>query len=206
MLREKNTVILTVVVSLIFANSIVAQSSIEHTSIYRLAAGTRIPVRLDVELSSRNATRSDTFISRTTAPVLINDVVALPEGTIIEGEVLAVKPAAFGGRDGEIDLDFRSIKFGVEAERRLWSAPIKRIGESRSAFISVAAIGGSAAGGYAIGSATGDGDGKWFGAGVGAAIGAGISLFRKGRDASIRSDQLIYVVVEKDVILPVLDN
>lgn len=206
MLRVGNAVIVTAASLLIFANSIVGQSISETTSIYRLAAGTRIPVRLDVELSSRNATRNDTFISRTVSPIYIDDSVALPEGTVIEGEVLDVRRASFGGRNGMIELSFSVIRFGNDLERRMSSARIRRFGDNDSVLISTAAIGGGAVGGLAIGSANNDGRGRWLVAGVGAAIGAGFSILRKGRDASIRPDQHIFVVLERDVVLPVTDN
>ena len=83
---------------LIFVNSVFAAA--QPDSIYRLPAGIRIRLKMDVELSSRVASVNDTFIATVAKPVLIRVVVALPVGTIIEGRVSSLSKAAGGRHDG----------------------------------------------------------------------------------------------------------
>jgi hypothetical protein len=102
------TVLLT---CMIFVNSVhlIAQLD-QRDSPYRLPAGTRIRLKMDVELSSKFASVNDTFVASVVSPVIANETVVLPAGSIVEGRVTEVERAAHAGRDGKLDVVFESLK------------------------------------------------------------------------------------------------
>jgi hypothetical protein len=83
---------------LIFAN--LGILSAQPDSVYHLAAGTRIRLKMDVELSSKVAGVNDTFTAVVAKPVLIRDTIAVPAGTVVEGRVRGVN-AGIGRRATE---------------------------------------------------------------------------------------------------------
>lgn len=95
-------------ITLVFGSSgvLVAQQD----SIYRLPVGTRIRLKMDVELSSKFASVNDTFLASVVAPVRVNETVILPAGSIVEGRVVEVLRAAHAGRDGKLQVVFESLK------------------------------------------------------------------------------------------------
>lgn len=93
---------------LIFANSVYLIA--QRDSTYRLPAGTRIRLKLDVELSSKVASVNDTFIASVVTPVINNETVVLPAGSVIEGRVTKVERAALAGRDGKLNVVFENLK------------------------------------------------------------------------------------------------
>lgn len=93
---------------LIFGNSVFLIAQRDPT--YRLPAGTKIRLKLDVELSSKFASVNDTFIASVVTPVINNETVVLPAGAVIEGRVIKVERAAHAGRDGKLNVVFESLK------------------------------------------------------------------------------------------------
>ncbi len=93
---------------LIFGNSVYLIA--QRDSIYRLPAGTRLRLKLDVELSSKVASVNDTFIASVVTPVMNDETVVLPAGAIVQGRVTEVARAAHSGRDGKLEVVFESLK------------------------------------------------------------------------------------------------
>lgn len=117
---------------LIFGNSVYALA--QRDSIYRLPAGTRLRLKLDVELSSKVASVNDTFIASVVTPVMNNDTVVLPAGAIVEGRVTEVARAAHAGRDGRLEVVFESLKL-AQGTRRIEGAFVsKTVKEQTSKF------------------------------------------------------------------------
>lgn len=99
------TVLLTLV---LFANTVYLTAQRDPT--FRLPAGTRIRLKMTVEVSSKFASVDDTFIASVVTPVIINETVVLPAGSVIEGRVTKVERAAHAGRDGKLNVVFESLK------------------------------------------------------------------------------------------------
>lgn len=93
---------------LIFGASVSAAAQVDSS--YRLPAGTHLKLKLEVELSSKIASVDDTFLARVTKPVKVNDMVILPEGSLVEGRVTGVSPAGGFGRSGSLKIVFESLK------------------------------------------------------------------------------------------------
>jgi hypothetical protein len=119
------TVLLTL---MIFGNSVhlVAQPD----SIYRLPAGTRLRLKMDLELSSRFASVNDTFLASLAKPVIVNETLVLPVGSTIEGRVTTARPAGFG-KNGSLDAVFEEIKLGY-GTRQIDGVFVEKIAASNS--------------------------------------------------------------------------
>ena len=188
---------------LIFANFVIASAQVD--SIYRLPAGTRITVRLETELSSKVASKNDTFKAFVAKDVKNRETVVLPAGTEIEGRVTGVSRAKSGGKNGKLDIVFEWLRLSKDAKREIDGILITRFRtESSSTLNALSLIGGTATGAL-IGAAAMSGKGALIGAGIGAATGTGIMLFKKGKELRISKDEEFEIELKKEVVLPVLD-
>jgi hypothetical protein len=193
---------LAVPLFLIFANSSIL--SAQPDSLYRLPAGTRIRLTLDSEISTRFSSLNDTFFASVVKPVVIRDTVVLPAGTIVEGRISKVSRPGSGGQNGRLDVRFETLKISNET-RPIDGVMISKVrADSSSSFRVLSVLGGAVAGAVA-GAVSGSGSGALIGAGVGAGAGTGIALFKKGKHARIRKDEVIEIELRTAVMLPVLD-
>lgn len=193
---------ITVLSLLIFANSLTLVGQTD--TIYRLPAGTRIVLKLDAELTSRVSALNDTFLATVTKPVLIRDTIVLPVGTVIEGRVAGVSPAAGGGRPGKLSVVFETLRISNQT-RHIDGVLTKEIVVPSNPGLSFLSILGGAAAGGVLGAASKTSKGVLIGAGIGAAAGTGIAFLRKGKEARIRKDEEFEIELRKEVLLPVLD-
>lgn len=180
-----------------------AQIRDKTDSIYRLPAGTHIRVRMDGEISSRFSSVNDTFMTRVAVPVTVRNVAVIPEGTQIEGRVMAVSPADFGGRNGQIAIRMETLRFSDEVFRSIEGLPVSPFRAKRpNRFWPI--VGGSVLG-SAVGLATGSARGALIGAGLGGGLGAGAAYLRKGNEVGVKEDDVFEIELKKEVVLPVLD-
>ena len=194
---------MTAISILIFANSILTLA--QPDSIYRLLAGTRIHLKMDVELSSKVAGVKDTFTASVVQPVMIRDVIVLPVGTIVEGRVTSVTKAASGGENGKLEVAFESLRIVNTEPRKIEGELVNKLENRSSSLTNTLAIVGGTVIGAVFGAFTKGNSGALIGAGVGAGAGTGIALFRKGKDVRIHEDEEFEIVLKKEVVLPVLD-
>lgn len=187
---------------LIFVSSIFV---IGQESIYRLPKGTQITLEMDVELSSAVASKDDTFIARTTKPIIIRDVVVLPKGIEVEGRVVTSKRPGLGGRDGELTFVIETLKVGNDIRRGLETTTVTRFKPESRRALDIASLAGGTVVGALIGFAAKSSQGAIVGAAIGAGVGGGTLAVRKGRDITIKKGQQFVVELNKEVVLPVFD-
>ena len=193
---------LTVPLILIFANSILLFG--QSDSIYHLPAGTRISVKLDLEINSKISSMNDTFLASVTRPVKVRESVMLPVGTVIEGRVLAVERAGSADHSGKLDVAFESMKIS-NVTLRIDGRLVKPIpSETSKVFTALSVIGGLAAG-TVLGAATNGGTGALIGAAIGGGAGTAIAMLKKGKDVRIRKGNEFEIELKKEIVLPVLD-
>lgn len=188
------------ILSLIFAisESVDAQGD----SIYRMPAGTKIRLRMDAGISSKISSVNDTFTTTVAKPILVDDVVVLPYGTVIEGRVTTVLSADFGNKNGTMDLQFETIRFNATATRRIEGVLVTELKPpSRSASSILSIVGGTAAGAL-LGAMTGNRKGAVAGAGIGAGAGTAVAFLKKGRDVAIKTDEEFEIELKREVTLP----
>ncbi len=188
--------------TLIFANFGILNA--QPDSVYQVPAGTRMHLKMDVEVSSKVATVNDTFTAVVVKPVMIHDTIAVPVGTVISGRVRGVTAAEAGG-DGRLDLVFESLRIPSLPASRMDAEMAERIEGHSSSFVKVLSIVGGTVAGAVIGAAAKGSTGAAIGAGTGAGIGTAIALFRKGKNVRIQEDEEFDIVLTREVVLPVLD-
>lgn len=174
-------------------------------SIYRLDSGTRIRVKMDVEINSAAAAKDDTFTVRTTEPLVNGGTVLVPAGTVIEGRVLEASPAESGGRPGKLRVRFEKIVLDGNVTRAIDATLLKELRSDSASRNPIIAIIGGAAAGALLGAVTKSSNGALIGAGIGAGVGTGIALGRKGKDVRIKTGEQFEIVLNRDVVLPVQD-
>src|SRR5437762_7624687 len=120
---------LALVPVMILLNS--AAAAAQDDSIYRVPAGTRIRLKMDVELSSKVASVGDTFTAAVAKAVTNRNVVVLPVGTVIEGRVASVSHAGLSGRGAKLDIVFEKLRISSETIRPIDGAIVNSL-ESHS--------------------------------------------------------------------------
>ena len=88
-----------------------AKPAVPKIPYYAVAAQTRLRARMNDTLNSKTAKVGDTFTGTITEPVYSESgQIVIPSGSTVTGRVSSAKPAAKGGKPGEIDVTFVSIK------------------------------------------------------------------------------------------------
>jgi hypothetical protein len=77
-----------------------------------LADGTLVEIATDTLVTSATAQRQDRFPIRLTQPITVDGRVAVPAGTMGEGQVVHAEKARGGGRAGELILAARFLTVG----------------------------------------------------------------------------------------------
>ncbi len=197
---------LTICLSLIFVNpnSLSAQNAFEPvgTNIYELPAGTRIAVKMDNEVNSKSFSENDTFTVEVIEPVVIRGVSLLPAGAIIEGRIAQVNAASGGGKRGDLEVVFETLRIDGERNRQIEARLVNPLTAKSLRVKSVLALFGSVAAGAVIGGAAKGTTGALIGSGVGAGIGVGSTLFIKGNEARIKAGEKFEIELTKKVSMP----
>ena len=158
--------------------------------------GTSIPIVLTAFLNTKSSQVGDKFYADTVYPVWIQQRLAIPKGSVINGTVTeVVRPGRIKGR-GRMAIRFDSITLPNGISRNLVAGfrgihgpgdeKIDRNKETIDMAGSRAEDAGQVIGysgqGAIIGAISGSGKGAGIGAGAGAAVGLIMVLFTRGRD------------------------
>lgn len=191
---------------LFFANLLVLTAQTKSSdNIFTLRAGTEMRVRMDNEINSKVSGVNDTFTATVSTPVVVRDAEILPIGTVIEGKVISIKPAAFGRKNGNFEVKFESLRLPNGVKRTIDANLIAvKMPKSSNLFSTVAIIGGTAIGAL-FGTLADGGRGSLIGAGLGAGAGTSAILLKKGEEARIKANEEFGIRLNKEVMLPVED-
>ena len=183
--------------------------------LYTVAAGKRIRVRLNEELTSKTARMGDRFTVTVREPVYAtNGAVVIPEGSEIVGKVDSVTKAAKKGKPGSLDVSFirvdlpngtKRVISGSLTELNADDAKSDNEGTARGDRMKhrkVIWYGGGAAGGAILGAAIGGGKGALIGGLLGAGGGFLGERFTKGEEAKVESGTEFTVYLNRAVSLP----
>ncbi len=197
---------LTVFLSLFFVNTNALSAQITNepggTNIYELPAGTRIAVQMDNEINSKSFSANDTFTVEVIEPIVIRGVSLLSAGAIIEGRIANVNAAAGGGKGGNLEVAFETLRIDGERDRQIEARLVNPVIAKSSRAKSVLAVLGSVAAGAVIGGAAKGTTGALIGSGVGAGIGGGSTLFIKGNEVRIKAGEKFEIELIKKVTMP----
>ncbi len=184
-------------------------------TLFSVAAGKRIRVRLNEELSSKTAKVGDRFTVTVREPVYsTSGAVVIPEGSEIVGRVDAVTKAANKGKPGALDVSFVRVDLpngtkrvinGSLTELNADDANLDNEGTARGDKMKhrkVIWYGGGAAGGAILGAAIGGGKGALIGGLLGAGGGFLGERYTKGEEAKIEPGHEFTVYLNRAVSLP----
>ena len=183
--------------------------------LFTVAAGKRIRVRMNEELSSKTARVGDRFTVTVREPVYsTTGAVVIPEGSEIVGKVDSVTKAANKGKPGALDVSFirvdlpngtKRVISGSLTELNADDAKSDNEGTARGDRMKhrkVIWYGGGAAGGAILGAAIGGGKGALIGGLLGAGGGFLGERYTKGEEAKVESGTEFTVYLNRAVSLP----
>lgn len=154
-----------------------------------LPAGTILPVRIVEDLSSASATPDMGFHATLAQDLVVNNMIAIPQGTTILGRVVDAKDAAhFRGSSllsielTRIDLHGSHLAIVTDSYQKQGAARGKNSAEK---------VGGGALLGTLIGALAGGGKGAAIGAVAGAGAGGAVQGATRGQQVEIPSETLV---------------
>lgn len=143
-----------------------------------LDAGTVLTVALDTLITSKLAQPGDAFTAKIVTPVVVGDVIAIPEGSIVHGHVAEVVAAKRGAGNSRLALSFDELELADGHRVKIAGTFQQETGSQKGK--NAAIIGGAAAGGALLGRVLGkDTKGAVVGSVLGGGIGTAVVL---GRD------------------------
>jgi hypothetical protein len=183
--------------------------------LFSVAAGKRVRVRMNQELTSKTAKVGDRFTVTVTEPVYATGgSVVIPVGSEIVGRVDSVTKAANKGKPGALDVSFirvdlpngtKRVMSGSLTELNADDAKSDEEGTARGDRMKhrkVIWYGGGAAGGAILGAAIGGGKGALIGGLLGAGGGFLGERYTKGEEAKVESGTEFTVYLNRAVSLP----
>lgn len=181
-------------------------STIAAQNIYTLQIATKIRVRMDNEINSKVSSVNDTFTATVSSPVIIDGAEIIPIGSVIEGKITKVRPAAVGKKDGSLEVKFESLRLPDDKSRSIDASLVNQdlIGQKSSAFTKISIVGGTIIGAV-IGGVIGKGVGAGIGAGIGAGAGTATSYMKRGNEARIKANEEFEIRLNKEVTVPAKD-
>ncbi len=180
-----------------------------------LPAGTKVPLALNSPISTKSARPGDPVYAHTTFPVVLNDRVAIPAGTYVQGVISSVKRASRVKGRAEVLMHFTSLVFpngytvtlpgsvdnvpGAEHTHTKGEEGTIQHDSEKGKDAKTAA--GTAATGAGIGAITAGGKGAGIGAGVGGAAGLAIAMLTRGSDVRLETGTAIEMVFQRAITI-----
>ena len=182
---------------------------------YSVYANQVLRVRINQELNSEKARVGDTFTSTLVDPVYSkNGVLLAPQGSTVNGSVIAVQRAQKDGKPAVLDVAFTGLRLPSGLYRSI-NGSLTDLSSStgnsdnegsvtahKTSHRKVKFIGGGAAGGAVIGAIAGGGKGAAIGAGVGAVAGLIGGKLKKGHEVKVKSGTEFGVILNRNFTLP----
>lgn len=178
-----------------------------------IPSGTKVPLKLDHAISTKESRDGDAVYAETTFPVVLNDRVLIPSGTYVQGRISRIQRAGRIKGRAEVQMHFTTLiypsGYTVMLPGSLENAPgvdntnIKGQegtirGDSQTAE-KVGTVAGTAATGTVIGAATAGGKGALIGSGIGGAVGSAIALLTRGHDVKMDAGTTLEMVIQRDI-------
>ena len=206
----------------LLAMAAVAQEAAQETSqpgeraTISIPAGTKVPLRLESGISTKNAKPGDGVYARTTFPVTIDDRIVIPAGTYIQGEIASVKRAGHIHGKAEVLMHFRTMiypsGYTVSLPGALESAPDAEsthvkgkegtVQQDSDTGKKVGTAAKTAATGAVVGAVVDRSiSGAAIGGGMGAAVGTAIGMLTRGTDVRLPTGTTLEMVFERSVAL-----
>ena len=154
-----------------------------------IPAGTVIPIRVSETLDSAHTQTNDAFHGSLAGDLIVDGMIAVPEGSPIMGRVIDAKDATHFTGSSLLSIELtqlgshgREIPVVTDAYSKEGSGRGKNTAEK---------VGGGAAIGAIIGALAGGGKGAAIGAAAGGGVGAGANGVTRGQQVQIESESLV---------------
>jgi hypothetical protein len=154
-----------------------------------IPAGSTLPIRITQTLDSATTQPGETFNGTVATDIIIDGLVAIPQGTPVTGRVSEVHEAAHYKGSSLLSLELTNLT--RKGERiPITTQTYSKEGTGRGKN-TAEKVGGGAAVGAILGGILGGGKGAAIGAASGGAIGAGANTVTRGQQVQIPSESLI---------------
>lgn len=152
-------------------------------------SGTTLPIRITQTLDSATTQQGDSFSGTVASDIIIDGIVAIPQGATISGRVDAVQEAAHFKGNSLLTIEVTRLRRQGESVA-VSTEPYSVAGKGRGKN-TAEKVGGGAAVGAILGGIFGGGKGAAIGAAAGGGLGAGTNAVTKGEQVQIPSESLI---------------
>lgn len=169
-----------------------------------IPAGTSIPVRITQTLDSATTQQGESFSGSISSDVLVDGIVAIPQGSAVSGRVDAVQEAAHFKGNSLLTVSLTNISRRGERIPVSTDAYSKE-GAGRGKNTAVK-TGIGAAAGAVLGGIFGGGSGAAIGAAAGGGTGAGINAVTRGQQVQIPSESLVSFRLSSPINVRVLSK
>ena len=186
-----------------------------HTLI--IPAGTRVPLSLKQAISTKTAKTGDPVYAETAFPFVVNERVAIPAGTYIQGKIEHAQRGGHVKGRAEILIHFTSMIYpsgytvmlggSVEntpgAEKTSMKDSEGTIRQDSDAGKKAKTAAEGATTGAVIGAITDGGKGAGIGAGIGGVAGLAVGMLSRGADVRLQPGASIEMEIQREVTLDV---
>lgn len=159
------------------------------TRVASIASGTSIVTTLQTPIATDRNQVGDPILLRTVEPIMASDLVALPAGSSVHGQVTYINDAGRIRGAAALTLRFTEVVTPDGKRYPIVCEPFRLVGKSDGKQ-SAEVISGGAVGGAILGGILGGKDGALKGAAAGGIVGTGVALGTKG-------DQIVLPVGER---------
>ena len=178
-----------------------------------IPAGTRVPLSLKQAISTKTAKTGDPVYAETAFPFVVNEKVAIPAGTYIQGKIERAQRGGHVKGRAEILIHFTSMIYpsgytvmlggSVEntpgAEKTSMKDSEGTIRQDSDAGKKVKSAAEGATTGAVIGAITGGGKGAGIGAGIGGVAGLAVGMLSRGADVRLEPGTSIEMEIQREV-------
>lgn len=178
-----------------------------------IPAGSKVPLSLKQAISTKTAKEGDPVYAETTFPYVINDKIAIPVGTYIQGKITRVERGGRVKGRAQLLIHFTSMIYpsgytvllggSIEntpgAEKTTMKDPEGTIQQDSDAGKKAKDVAGAATTGAVIGAISDGGKGAGIGAGIGAVGGLAIAMLTRGSDVRLQPGTSIEMEIQREV-------
>lgn len=214
------SIVLLTFISLFFAGPVAAQSAArqsenDQSGIVTVPTGTKVMLALIHPISTKSARVGDGVYLKSTFPVVMNDVMVIPPGTYVQGDITGVERHIRAKGRAALRFRFTTLIFPngytVSMPGALQNVPGMENGNMKDKEGTIqangdkghqaATVGEITATGAAVGAAADGLKGLGVGGGAGAAAGLAIALLTHGPDVRLETGTAVEMVLQRPLSL-----
>jgi type IV secretion system protein VirB10 len=178
------------------------QAAAEKETSQTLSAGTEIMTQLQNTVDTGHNKVGDKISLRTIQETRVQEVVVVPAGATINGEVTHIDPAGRVAGGAELTLHFTELVMPDGKSYVISAVPLRLKGKG-DAKESALEVGGGAAAGAILGGIVGGKGSVGKGAAAGAVVGTGVAVATKGDQIVLPAGQKVKVSLDSAVTIVV---